>query len=213
MKIYCVCIFQNINSMYKSTNFITLNGVYNLDDINYFARSSTKELCEFMCLSCVKKHYDTDDYNDKNRYFMYEHENRFCLGLIEHDKIYTTLIDNEYPKRIAYNFLDKIAELFREELYGCRDDDVVLTDERDNMKCNNVKQIMDTYQNPVNVDKLYNAQVLINDTKDILHTTVESLLNRGEKLDDLLEKSTMLSSQSKQFYKTAKRHNQCCKSY
>lgn len=34
------------------------------------------------------------------------------------------------------------------------------------------------------------------------HNTIEAVLERGEKLDDLVEKSEGLSMQSKAFYKT-----------
>jgi synaptobrevin family protein YKT6 len=37
------------------------------------------------------------------------------------------------------------------------------------------------------------------------HKTIESVLQRGEKLDNLVERSTALSAQSKMFYKTAKK--------
>ena len=36
------------------------------------------------------------------------------------------------------------------------------------------------------------------------------LLQRGEKLEDLVERSGELSAQSKLFYKQAKRANSCC---
>jgi len=36
------------------------------------------------------------------------------------------------------------------------------------------------------------------------------VLQRGEKLEDLVERSGELSSQSKLFYKQAKRANACC---
>jgi len=39
---------------------------------------------------------------------------------------------------------------------------------------------------------------------------MDSLLQRGEKLDDLVTKSDMLSAQSKMFYKTSKKTNSCC---
>lgn len=37
------------------------------------------------------------------------------------------------------------------------------------------------------------------------HKTIESVLQRGEKLDNLVERSGQLSVQSKMFYKTAKK--------
>lgn len=43
------------------------------------------------------------------------------------------------------------------------------------------------------------------------HNTIEAVLERGEKLDDLVAKSEGLSMQSKAFYKTAKKTNACCR--
>ena len=40
----------------------------------------------------------------------------------------------------------------------------------------------------------------LDETRIILHKTIESVLQRGEKIDDLVAKSEELSSQSKQFY-------------
>eukprot|EP00071_Canis_lupus_P038675 XP_022272232.1 synaptobrevin homolog YKT6 [Canis lupus familiaris] len=44
----------------------------------------------------------------------------------------------------------------------------------------------------------------------VQHNTMESLLERGEKLDDLVSKSEVLGTQSKAFYKTARKQNSCC---
>lgn len=54
------------------------------------------------------------------------------------------------------------------------------------------------------------VQKELDETKIVLHKTMESLLARGEKLDDLVAKSDELSSASKTFYKTAKKTNSCC---
>ena len=43
-----------------------------------------------------------------------------------------------------------------------------------------------------------------------MHDTIEAALERGGKLDELIEKSDDLSASSKMFYTTAKKHNQCC---
>jgi len=44
----------------------------------------------------------------------------------------------------------------------------------------------------------------------VLHKTIESVLERGEKLDSLVARSDELSSQSKMFYQSAKKQNSCC---
>lgn len=59
-------------------------------------------------------------------------------------------------------------------------------------------------------DAMTRLQADLDETKIILHSTISAVLQRGEKLDDLVAKSEDLSSQSKMFYKTARKTNQCC---
>ncbi|XP_057767870.1 VAMP-like protein YKT61 isoform X2 [Salvia miltiorrhiza] len=65
-------------------------------------------------------------------------------------------------------------------------------------------------QDPAEADKLLKIQRELDETKIILHKTIESVLERGEKLDSLVDKSSDLSAASQMFYKQAKRSNQCC---
>ena len=52
----------------------------------------------------------------------------------------------------------------------------------------------------------------LNDVKEIMKTNLSDLLERGENLDQLMEKSKDLSSVSVGFYKKAKKQNAgCCK--
>ncbi|KAJ6599780.1 hypothetical protein DFH09DRAFT_1503943, partial [Mycena vulgaris] len=51
------------------------------------------------------------------------------------------------------------------------------------------------------------------ETKIVLHKNIESVLQRGERLDTLVDRSNHLSAQSTTFlsqYKTAKKTNSCC---
>lgn len=64
-------------------------------------------------------------------------------------------------------------------------------------------------QDPAQADKLTRVQQELDKTKAIMHQTIESVLDRGEKLDDLVNKSDALSYASKQFYKQAKKTNSC----
>lgn len=66
------------------------------------------------------------------------------------------------------------------------------------------------YQDPKQADPLLRMQEDLDETKIILRNTIEQVLVRGEKLDDLVSKSEDLSAQSKAFYKTAKKTNSCC---
>jgi synaptobrevin family protein YKT6 len=50
----------------------------------------------------------------------------------------------------------------------------------------------------------------VEETKVVLHKTMQSVLERGEKLDDLIKASESLSDQSKMFYTQARKMNRCC---
>jgi len=65
-------------------------------------------------------------------------------------------------------------------------------------------------QAPVQADKLTKIQQDLDETKIILHKTIESVLDRGEKLDQLVDKSNDLSLASQMFYKQARKTNSCC---
>lgn len=54
------------------------------------------------------------------------------------------------------------------------------------------------------------VQAELDETKIVLHKTIESVLERGEKLDTLVAKSDELGAMSKGFYKQAKQQNACC---
>jgi synaptobrevin family protein YKT6 len=76
-----------------------------------------------------------------------------------------------------------------------------------------LKGFLEKAQNPESNDPMMRVQRELDETKVILHKTMASLLERGEKLDDLVAKSDELSAQSKMFYKTAKKTNACCVSF
>ena len=58
------------------------------------------------------------------------------------------------------------------------------------------------YQDPQQADSILKIQKELDETKIVLHKTIESVLQRGEKIDDLVAKSDGLSAQSKMFYRT-----------
>ena len=69
------------------------------------------------------------------------------------------------------------------------------------------------YQDPSSVDAMAKMQAEVDETKIILHNTIAAVLDRGEKLDDLAQKSDELSFHSKAFIKTARKTNSCCASW
>ena len=60
-----------------------------------------------------------------------------------------------------------------------------------------LKEYIIKYQDPQQADSIMKIQKELDETKIVLHKTIESVLERGEKIDDLVQKSDGLSAQSK----------------
>jgi synaptobrevin family protein YKT6 len=63
-----------------------------------------------------------------------------------------------------------------------------------------LKNFIQKYQNPDEADSILKIQKELDETKIVMKQTIESVLERGEKIDDLVAKSDGLSAQSKMFY-------------
>lgn len=73
-----------------------------------------------------------------------------------------------------------------------------------------LKQYLAKYQDPQQADSIMKIQKELDETKIVLHKTIESVLQRGEKIDDLVAKSDELSSQSKMFYRMCSHQSPVC---
>lgn len=113
-------------------------------------------------------------------------------------------MDTEYPQRVAFTLISKMLTDFTAKHGDAwkNTNSVLSFPELD--------AFLKQYQDPANADQLTKMQKDLDETKIILHKTIENVLERGQKIDTLIEKSEDLSSSSKMFYKTARKQNSCC---
>lgn len=130
-----------------------------------------------------------------------------CHVYVRADSLGAVLIsDHEYPHRVAHTLLTKVlddfsAKVSKEQWPSASESSVDFP---------TLPALLTKYQDPREADALTRMQEDLDETKIILRNTIEAVLERGEKLDDLVYKSESLSIQSKAFYKTAKKTNSCC---
>jgi len=114
------------------------------------------------------------------------------------------IADQEYPVRPAFSLLSKVLDEFVTavplEQYS----------DPSSISFPATQSYLTKYQDPRQADNIMKVQAELDETKIILHKTIESVLERGERLDNLVDRSNALSAQSKMFYKTAKKQNSCC---
>ncbi|PYH79471.1 snare-like protein [Aspergillus uvarum CBS 121591] len=111
--------------------------------------------------------------------------------------------DNEYPSLAAHQVLSKTLDEFLTLHPNAGSS-------REPISFPSLKTYIQAYQDPHQVDSILKIQKELDETKIVLHKTIESVLERGEKIDDLVSKSEGLSAQSKMFYTSAKKQNSCC---
>jgi synaptobrevin homolog YKT6 len=103
--------------------------------------------------------------------------------------------DHSYPALVAHQLLSKVVDEFltahpRSEW----------ANSTPNLTFPELKDYLVKYQDPQQADSIMKIQKELDETKIVLHKTIESVLQRGEKIDDLVAKSDGLSAQSKMFY-------------
>lgn len=173
-----------------------------LSSFGYFQRPSVKEMLLFLTKTFLKR-------TEPGQRQSVEHEGYVVHCYVRSDGLAGTVTtDVEYPARVAFVMLGQVLEDFTQQ-YGS---DVWLSSTTPESLPMGEKgdEYVTKYQNPAEADKVTKIQKDLDETTSILHKTIDSVLERGVKLDNLVDKSNDLSAQSKMFYKQAKKTNSCC---
>ena len=118
------------------------------------------------------------------------------------------ITDKDYPVRPAYTLINKILEEYL-SLHP-KSDWENIDKANETLQYGQLEAYLKKYQDPTQADSIMKVQQELDDTTVVLHKTIEGVLQRGEKLDSLVDKSEALSSSSRMFYKQAKKTNSCC---
>ncbi|KAI8432221.1 hypothetical protein MSG28_004671 [Choristoneura fumiferana] len=187
--------------LYKGVNSATiLKAAYDLSSFSYFQKGSVQEFMSFVSKTMVERTQLAARQSVKEGEYMLQ-------VYVRADNLAGILIsDHEYPSRVAHTLITKILDEFSAKVPA----NSWPTANETTVDFPVLPQYLVKYQNPREADALTKIQEDLDETKIILHDTIKAVLERGEKLDDLVAKSDSLSYHSKAFYKTAKKTNSCC---
>ncbi len=116
---------------------------------------------------------------------------------MEENGLFAVLISGkDYPDKAAAGMLHDVLEDFTKQYPSSR---WATENPTFDAYAEKLKGFMKTWQDP-RADNLTRTMKELEDTKGILFDTMDSLLQRGEKMSDLVEKSDKLSQASKMFY-------------
>ncbi|KAF1953481.1 synaptobrevin [Byssothecium circinans] len=122
------------------------------------------------------------------------------------------ITDLDYPKDAASALLNRVCKDFinKHPISAYKDLQPPLKKSAPPLVLPELKEYIVKFQDPDEADPLIKIQREVEETKRVLQRTIESSLERDEKLDNLVAKSNVLSAQSKVFYTQAKKQNSCC---
>ena len=112
----------------------------------------------------------------------------YCVKFQEGDGI-TFITSKKYKERVAFSFIFKLKDIFDKT---------------------QITSMFYESNDPTKIDTIEKINKDLQEIKIVLHKNIDSILERGEKIEHLILKSQALSESSKRFYYVAKKMNSCC---
>ena len=198
MRIISIHVF----SLYKSKPII-LSSAFSVNFVSIFQRGTLKDFLNFHSRLVIER-------VEKDTHAQVQLEKGICYAIANDDKIGVTLIcDEEYPKRVAIDFLLRIHDNFKTFL-AQKNINLNSIEKDTDVKYDYIANEIEAWQDPSKKDNIMKLQNELNDVQDIMRQNLNELLKREENLESLMAKSQDLSSASVNFYKQAKKTNSCC---
>ncbi|KAJ4959411.1 hypothetical protein NE237_026522 [Protea cynaroides] len=178
---------------------IILANASDVSSFGYFQRTGIREFIVFVGRTVAKRTSPGQRQSVQHEEYKVHSYNRNGLCALG-------FMDDHYPVRSSFSLLNQVLDEYQKsfgESWRTVQADVT-------QPWPYLTGALTKFQDPAEADKLMKIQRELDETKIILHKTIDSVLARGEKLDSLVEKSSDLSAASQMFYKQAKKSNQCC---
>lgn len=197
MKVLYSALFKTGSTSPGKEGPVILTSASELSSFGYFQRSTILEMFTFFARAFAKN-------VTAGARTSVKHEGYLChLYASPAGVTAVCFADAEYPARVAFGYLSKVCEDFVQATGGQLSSSV----EDNCMSAFQTKhlQLLKQFQDPSQADQLTKIMNELEQTNLVLHETIEAALERGQKIDTLIDKSNDLSGSSKMFYKTAKK--------
>ena len=185
----------------KNNTAVILSSVFYLEKLYFYQKKSTKELCNFISRQAILHSSNVGFSN-------VQHRGMYVVTLMKSSglSICAVMNDDKYPIRVMHRLLNSVLNDYLHdfpEIWKNSYNDYSIDWDKFNEKIIKL-------QDPREADRLYSIRCNLDETKELMYQNIESILARGEKIDDLVQRSSDLSKTSKHFYKTTKKFNKCC---
>lgn len=170
---------------------------------SFFFDKTTKEITVFMSRELIKRTPNRERIVIEDKGYIGHSMRINDLGIVVITKV-------GYPQRVAFRLALECLNCYRKSEY-------YITNTSKTTDCNieleSIHKLFKDYQNPNTVlknDKIFKINNELDMVKEIMVQNIEDLLNRGTKIEDLVNKTQDLSDTSKTFVRKTKEMNRCC---
>lgn len=182
---------------------VICSSAIDVSSLGYFQRNAAKEFILLLSRAVSRK------VSPGTKSQIIENGNAIFAQASLDGLVFIAVADIEYNWRVAFTLLSELIPLFQQTFRGKYDNITSSTDDNF-LPWSHLSEALVKYQNPAEEDKLLRLKKDIDETKILMHSAIDDLLERGQKLDDLVEQSEDLSYASKTFYRQAKQTNSGC---
>nr|ACN35856.1 unknown [Zea mays] len=151
----------------------------------YFQRSAAREFIVFVARTVAQRTQPGQRQSVQHEEYKVHSHNRNGLCAV-------AFMDDHYPVRSAFSLLNQVLDEYQ-KAFG---DSWKSATADGTQQWAFLTDALARFQDPAEADKLMKIQRDLDETKIILHKTIDSVLARGERLDSLVEKSSDLSAAS-----------------
>lgn len=197
MSLYCLSILKQTD---YNNSAIFLYQEYDVSSFNFLTRHYALEIFNFLSRSLC------DSKNTKEDKHILVHNQYVFHVLKVVDIVAVVVTSSDYLDGIAFSLAKKTIYQLLDEYPKV----ISLTTVDTYIKSDSIKQLFILYKNQLQASKIHKIQHNLDETLSITTNLLEKILERGQKLDDLVEQSNDLSNSTRVFYKKTKELNRCC---
>ena len=199
MKLNSIIIFR----MESGEKPIIVASAFDLSEFGFFQRGTAKEFVTFTSRTVA---HNTQPLS---RAVVKENDKQIFSHSFDSGKLVITVVgSDDYNQRVAFSMMSEIVTKFPEDFPPTKVHQPGQVDHF--LSWPYLDTMLQKWQNPAEHDKIMKIQQDLDSTKIVMHDAIEKMLERGEKLDKLVDDSGDLSAASKGFYKQAKKTNSSC---
>ena len=131
-----------------------------------------------------------------------------CHVMVKGNKLALAMVTSKnYPRRVAFEVMQDLAKKWEEVHPNWPEYAMQRVDKQ--MEFPYMVKVCKSYEDPAKSDNILKIQNQLEDTKDIMLQNIESILARGESINELVEKTDDLEASSKIFFNNADKLNSC----